>query len=194
MSALKAICLRLGAVWALLLVPLAAQATLYLEGPSEWYPGQTITISLKTDDNTLLNTFFFDSQYWKFASVLEIHNQPVDTLPVVITAGSQDSCNSDALGDICSFSYVNARNVLKDTVVTQWQFLVKEDAPLGPVGFDLDLLIEADMGAFDFAEPIDWPETKQFQVLAIPEPSSWALMLAGFAAVGARAYRRRIRA
>jgi len=75
--------------------------------------------------------------------------------------------------------------------VVTWQFRVKDDAPLGLLSFNFDLGAEADADFDFFPEPIGWMEPKQFQV-AIPESSTWVLMIFGLTAVGARAYRRRM--
>lgn len=195
MSALKAFGLRLGAVWVLLAVPLAAQAALHLEGPSDWYRGESITIELKADAGTVVNSLFFATDYTAFTSILEINNDPTTTLPATVAAGGP--CNRDGSSDLCVLTYPFTLTVVKDVVIAQWEFHVMEHAPIGSVTFDYDkFFIEADTGPIGGADLIVWPDDKQFQVLAhaIPETSSWILMLAGLAAVGASAYSRRMAA
>lgn len=189
MSTLKLIGLQLGAVFALLAAPLAAHATLFLQGPTDWVRGETIAIELMNDEATPVNTLFFDAQYVNFESVLQILNNPADTLPADIKA--TNPCNRDDVGDICAFFAAPAKSLPQGSVA-KWEFLVKNDAPLGPVSFDFDLLVEADTGAFGDSKTIGFPEGTQFAV--VPETSSWVLMLAGLMAVGARAYRRRFAA
>lgn len=192
MGVLKAIWLRLGVVWALLAVPLAAQSALFLEGPTDWYRGDLITVELKTDQDIVVNSFFFDALYGPFASVLQIGNDPRLTLPAFISPDA--ACNRDGFGDICSYYSSSAGGQFAPQgSLAKWIFRVKEDAPLGVVGFDFDLNIEVATGSAILSEQVDWPASTQFQVLqAIPEPSSWILMLGGLAAVGVCAARRRM--
>ncbi len=194
MTALKVIGMRLAVVCALLLPPFAAHAALYLYGPSVWHQGEYISFEVKADADTVLNTYSFDTRYGAFASVLEIQDSPIGTLPSVITGGLPFvPCNSDELGDVCAFSYLFGRNVLKDTVVTRWEFLVKGGAPPGEVSsFDLGVFAATGTNISDEAVPWLPADRPPFQVIAVPESSSWILMIAGLAAVGARTYRRRI--
>jgi hypothetical protein len=192
MCTLNAIGLRLVAV-GMLLAPLAAQGKLYLEGPETWYRNQTITVRLVADADTSVRTLAFGTDetlaevYDKFASVLVL--QPaLSMVPDFIKTGLGD-CNAD--DSACSFAYWDEPLSIKEGTVVTWVFWVRDDAPLGLVSFDFDLKAEADTD-FDFLpEPIGWLEPKQFLV-AIPESSTWVLMVFGLVAVGARAYRRRM--
>ena len=199
MSALKAIGLRLGAVGAVLLGVPAAQAAVHLHAPSDWYRGTAVTIQARADADTPLFAFEFHSKYvpdqgiLQFLDVLELQNDPKITLPEPIECG-ESLCNrfEDAVEveDISAFADVRGATVPAGTVV-EWVFMVKPNAPLGEVTFPL--FIGGPLTVAGGRHPRRLGESnKQFQVLAIPEPSSWALVLAGLAAVGARAYRRRL--
>jgi hypothetical protein len=223
MSALKAIGLHIGALGALLITSSAAQAALQLYAPSQWVVGKPVAFEVRADQDTLLNTYEFVTEYGALAGILDLVNNPLETVPEIL--GSADTCNTfdagGSPGHACSFTYPSVRPMVpKDTVLTRWEFVVREDAPRGPVLFPIDFgggvsnkfplnnydvldplvfTIATDTGAFGGNELVNWPEVnaggdKLFEVLAIPESSTWLLMLAGLAAVGARAYRVRMAA
>lgn len=190
MSALKRIGLRV-AVICTLLVPVASHGKLYLEGPETWLPGQIIRILLEADADTEIQTFAFgidpmtgEEIYSRYAGVLELLNNPVETLPDIIKTGIEaGGCGP---GDLtCSYFYIPPLTVPAGTLV-QWDFRVSEDAKPGSVKFPLDLGAEADADMDFLPEPIEW----RF-IGAVPESSTWGLMLLGLAAVAIRAFQRR---
>lgn len=204
MSALRTIGLRLGAGWALLLSPLAVQAAVHLYAPSHWYRGEPVTIEARADADTPVNTFEFHSRYaplgqiLEFLGVLELKNDPKVTLPKAIECETKSVCfRFEGPGEVeDSSTFVSAvGGTLPKGTVVQWTFLVKANADLGEVNVPLNVadgpfVVEADGIAVNW---MDEGGNKEFQILAraVPESSSWVLMLVGLAAVGARAYRRK---
>jgi len=69
---------------------------------------------------------------------------------------------------------------------------VKSDLSYGDLFLDVDSTTSATNSRFS-AYPYDWNEglVTGFNVSAVPEPSTWAMLILGFAGVGVLAYRRR---
>jgi hypothetical protein len=176
MATLKTIGSRLAAAWAV--APLAAHAALYVAAPPEsdrLHRGDPVTIEFKLDVETSLDTFEFLPEYNDFADILQLAEDPAVAPDIASGTGL---CNAGA----CSFFYIPAKPVPKGMVAARWKLQVARDAPIGPFVFDLNLFVNG--------EHVGFPETVQFNV--VPEPPIWLMLVTGLAAVGARAYRRRL--
>jgi len=169
--------LRLPVILLLVAMPLAAHAGLRVATPPDagkLQRGDLVSIEFTLDVDTTLDVFEFAPQYDTFAGILQLAKEP--TLAATIAGGS-GPCNAGA----CSFFYLPAILVPKDTVAARWDFRVKQNAPIGPFALDLKLFVNG--------EPVPFPQGVQLNV--VPEPPVWLVMISGLALVGARAYRRR---
>jgi hypothetical protein len=182
MSILRATRLRLVGIGMLLLAPLAAEGAMHLGvtsvAPSDnLHPGDLLTIELALAA-TSFDTFEFVPNYDDVSHILHLEGQPAVAGDIFV--GGFGLCNDGN----CSFIYIPDKSVAGNLVATTWRFKVVDNAPPGP--FDLNLNV------FVGGSEVTFPGNVRFVVAEIPESSTWAFMLAGLAAVGARAYRRRM--
>jgi len=165
------------AAWALALLAASAQADVFLSGMPQGLPGADVDLSIMAGAGTTIESIDIVPQYEHFDQVLTLLS--LQGTPA-LTGGGSGLCTAEA----CSFFYIQGKSFTADTILATFRFKVQHDAAPGPIDFDLGVTVGAKQVAL--------PESQEFEVLAtIPEPSTWLLMLAGFAAVAAGRSRAR---
>ena len=136
-----------------------------------FYGAQTNGVAGSADDLTihpractLLEALDIVPALADVASVL--HLVSFDQTPG-LTEGGTGLCTDQA----CAFFYLPEKTFAADTLLAHYRFTIDPAAPLGVVAFDTGVVVG------DTALPL--PSALQFEVVAVPEPSSWLLFLLG---------------
>jgi hypothetical protein len=150
-----------------------AQSALYYGGDPKGLPGEAVSLTLNAAAGTTLDALDLLPDLAALAGRLTFVS--LDLTPA-FTDGGTGFCNDDPVG--CSYFFLPEKEYAVDTLLATLNFLIPADAPVGPIPFDPGVFVgDAD------ALPI--PVGQGFEVLAIPEPASVALLLAGLLALAA---------
>jgi PEP-CTERM motif len=171
--------------FALALLPAGAQANVFLgtsngaplSGTPKAAPGTDVELSIVAGKGTTFDALDISPDYGAFDQVLTLLSfHPT----AAYTSGGSGLCSTDG----CAFSFLPNKSFAADTVLATLRFKVQDTA--------LPSVIDFDLGVNVGSAEVPLPESQKFEVLGtIPEPSTWLLMLAGFAAVAAGRCRTR---
>jgi hypothetical protein len=162
---------------------LGANAEVFYGGDTKGFPGDPVFLTVNARAGTVLEGI--DIVLPDPPSVAGVLN----FVSFVETTGLTDEASSLACSSSgCSVVYdiVNGKTFSTDTLLVTMNFIIDPAAPVGPVFPEFAPSVV--VGVND-ALPI--PQDQRFEVLAIPEPSNWLLMLFGLGVVALAAPRCR---
>lgn len=84
--------------------------------------------------------------------------------------------------EACALFFLEAKTFAADTPLARMRFKIDNAAPIGVVNFDPGVTVGEDI--------LPLPDASRFQVLAIPEPGTWAMVVVGLGIVAVGARRR----
>lgn len=148
---------------------LNAGAEVFYGGDTKGLPGEGVELSIHARSGTTLEAIQIVPEYAPVADVLELVELASTT---GLTDGGFADCDS---GEVCAVVFVNGKSFASDTLLATLRFTIAPDASPGPVPFDAGVIVGEDI--------VPIPPAQNFEVLAIPEPQHWILMLAGLGAV-----------
>jgi hypothetical protein len=153
-------------------------AEVFYAGQTKGFPGDEVELSINARAGTVLEAIDIVPELNAVAGVLEfISFTPTPAL----TDGGSDLCTAQA----CAVFYLPEKTFSTDAVLATLRFAIDPGAPAGPVPFDPGVTVGSD--------PLPIPPGAGFEVLAVPEPSTWALLLVGLFGI-ARTMRRKAHA
>ncbi len=159
---------------------LGANAEVFYGGDTKGLPGEPVNLTVNARAGTVLEGIDIVPELAPVAGILDFVS--FATAPGLIDGGSPFCFNN-----ACSVFYLDAEGNGKtfdaDTLLATMRFNIAPAAPVGVVDFDPGVVVGVDI--------LPIPGGQQFEVLAIPEPSNWILMLAGLAVVALAAPRCR---
>jgi hypothetical protein len=166
MATLRALGVQLAAACALGLVPLTGYGGLEVVAPPEpdrLHRGDVITIEFKFDTDTLL-TPSSSPPTTRALRTSSTHRKSDGS-------GEHRQRNRVLQRRHCSFFYLPAKSIPKDTVAARWSLRVTDNAPIGSFAFDLNLFVND--------QHVQFPQSVQFNV--VPEPAAWLSLVLGLA-------------
>jgi hypothetical protein len=161
---------------------LGANAEIFYGGETKGFPGDPVFLTVNARAGTVLEGIDIVPELARVANELNF-------VSFTETTGLTDEAISAVCANnACSVFYdlVNGKTFSADTLLVTMSFIIDPAAPVGPV------FPEFAPGVFvgvNDALPI--PQAQRFEVLAIPEPSNWLLMLFGLGVVALAAPRCR---
>lgn len=156
------------AVGALACMAFTAHAQVFFSGQTKGAPGSEVNLSIHAGAGTVLQALDIVPGLEDVASILHL----VSFVPTAgLTGGGSGLCTDQA----CAFFYLPEKTFAVDTLLARYRFTIDPAAPLGVVAFDTGVVIGA--------TPLPLPSALRFEVVAVPEPSSWMLFLLGSIAV-----------
>lgn len=84
--------------------------------------------------------------------------------------------------DACALFFLESKTFAADTPLARMRFKIDNAAPIGVVNFDPGVTVGEDI--------LPLPAASRFEVLAIPEPGTWAMVVLGLGIVAAAIRRR----
>lgn len=84
--------------------------------------------------------------------------------------------------DACALFFLETKTFAADTPLARMRFRIANSAPIGIVPFDPGVTVGEDI--------LPLPAASQFEVMAIPEPGTWAMVVLGLGIVGIGVRRR----
>ncbi|MGH8665783.1 MAG: PEP-CTERM sorting domain-containing protein [Burkholderiales bacterium] len=147
---------------------LEAGAEVFYGGETKGFPGDPVHLTIHARAGTILEAMDIAPFYDEVAGILDAGNLEVTS---AFTDGGVPLCQNE----VCGVFFVSPKSFAADALLATISFTIAPGAPVGPVDFDAGVIVDA--------TPLPIPGAQQFQVLAIPEPSNWLLMLFGLAAV-----------
>ena len=166
----QALLLILGAV------AFEAGAEVFYSGDTKGLPGEPVHLSINARATTTLEAIDIAPFFTEVAGVLNS-----GTLAVT------DALKTDGIGpcdnQVCGLFFLSPKSFAADTLLATVSFTIAPTAPPGMVEFDPGVVVDV--------TPLPIPASQQFQVLAVPEPSSWLTMLVGLGLVALAAPRCR---
>ena len=155
---------------------LGANAEIFYGGETKGLPGDPVFLTVNARAGTVLEGIDIVPELAPVAGVL-------DFVSFAETPGLTEGGSALCLNNACSVFYLPEKTFSADTLLATVSFTIDPAAPAGPVDFNPGVVV----GVNDL--PI--PQGQRFEVLAIPEPSNWLLMLFGLAVVALAAPRCR---
>ncbi|MBI1394684.1 MAG: hypothetical protein GC151_01800 [Betaproteobacteria bacterium] len=174
---MKTVC-TVGVLWTLGAMAVDAGAEVFYGGHPKGFHGDEVNLTINARAGTFLEGIDITPDPTDVAGVLDFLS--LDTTNA-LTDGGSGLC----FGSSCSFFYLTGKTFTDDTVLATLRFRVEDAAPVGPVAFDPQVVVGVD------SMPI--PNGQGFEVLAVPEPGTWASFAAGIALIGALPWWRRYR-
>ncbi|MPZ43637.1 MAG: hypothetical protein GEV05_09585 [Betaproteobacteria bacterium] len=147
---------------------LGANAEIFYGGETKGFPGDPVHLTVNARAGTVLEGIDIVPELAPVADVL-------DFVAFAETPGLTDGGSALCFNNACSVFYLPEKTYSADTLLATVSFMIDPAAPVGPVDFDPGVVVGVN------ALPI--PQAQGFEVLAIPEPSNWLLMLFGLAVV-----------
>jgi len=148
-----------------------AGAEIFYGGDTKGLPGENVELSINARAGTFLEAIQIVPEYTPVADVLELIE--LKSMPALTDGGFSDC----ASGQVCAVIFATGKTFAADTVLATLRFNIAADAPVGPVPFDPGVIVGE-------GDPLPIPVAQNFEVLAVPEASHWALLLAGLGVVG----------
>ena len=158
---------RIMAVGALACMVFTAHAEVFFSGQTKGVPGSEVNLSIHARAGMVLEALDIVPVLEDVASILHL-------VSFVPTAGLTDGGSGLCTDQACAFFYLPEKTFAEDTLLARYRFTIDPAAPLGLVAFDMGVVVGAT------ALPL--PNALQFEVVAVPEPSSWLLLLLGLIA------------
>lgn len=155
---------------------LGANAEIFYGGETKGFPGDPVFLTVNARAGTVLEGIDIVPELAPVASVL-------DFVSFAETPGLTEGGSALCFNNACSVFYLPEKTFSADTLLATVSFIIDPAAPAGPVDFNPGVVV----GVNDL--PI--PQGQGFEVLAIPEPSNWLLMLFGLGVVALTAPRCR---
>jgi len=158
------------AVLALALISGGTQAAVVLLGTPAGRPSQVVEFSLAATPGTLLNSIDIVPRYDRLSAILTL-------LSFEEAPGLTDGASGMCLEGACAFTYIPPKSFGSLTELATWQFIVNVDAE-NFVDKNREFK-QFDFGVTVGTTRVRLPEDRTFRVLAVPEPSVWALVAVG---------------
>lgn len=155
-------------VGALACMAFTCHAEIFYGGQTKGVPGSVVDLSINARAGTVLDALDIVPALADVASVLHLVSFEQTT---GLTDGGTGLCTEQA----CAYFYLPEKTFAVDTLLAHYRFKIDPTAPIGVVTFDIGVVVGA--------TPLPLPSAMQFEVLAVPEPSSWMLMLLGSIAI-----------
>jgi len=143
-------------------------AEIFYGGQTKGVPGAAVDLSIHARAGTVLEALDIVPALADVASVLHLVSFEQT---VGLTDGGSGLCTDQA----CAFFYLPEKTFAVDTLLARYRFTIDPAAPLGVVTFDTGIVVGA--------MPLPLPSVLQFEVLAVPEPSTWMLFMLGSIAI-----------
>jgi len=153
---------------ALACMAFAAHAEVFFSGQTKGVAGSQVDLSIHARAGTVFDALDIVPDLAGVAAVL--HLVSFEPTAAYIDGGS-GACTDQA----CAFFYLTGKTFAQDTLLARYRFTIDPAAPLGVVPFDTGVVVDA--------TPLQLPSAQQFEVVAVPEPSSWMLLLFGSIAI-----------
>jgi hypothetical protein len=173
---------RLTLLWTLTLGGAAAQAEVFYAGDTKGLPNEFVELTVNARAGTVLEGLDIVPDYDAVSSVL--HLVTFTPTPAWTDGGLGACAPNNVTPTACVFFYDDpGKSFAADTVLATVRFQIDPGAAPGVVPFDPGVVANADS--------LPLVGTQQFEVLAVPEPAVWAMLVFGIAAVLAACRRRK---
>jgi len=164
------------ASWTFAWMACNAGAEVFYAGQTKGFPGDEVELSIVARAGTVLEAIDIVPDLAGVAGVL--HFISFTETPALTEDGS-----GICTGQACGYFYVPDKTFSADAVLATLRFSIDPSAPIGPVAFDPGVVVGT--------TSLPLSVTAGFEVLAVPEPSSWALVLVGLFGLAHAARRTR---
>ncbi|HEY8555303.1 MAG TPA: hypothetical protein VIL43_12290 [Burkholderiales bacterium] len=145
---------------------LGASAEVFYGGSTRGYPGDPVQLTINARAGTEISALDIAPFYDEVAAILQNGDLEVTS---AFTDGGSVICENE----VCGVFYLTPKSFAADTLLATIDFTIAPDAPPGIVDFNPGVIVDV--------TPLPIPAAQQFEVLAIPEPSNWVLLLCGLA-------------
>ncbi len=156
------------AAGALACMAFSSHAEIFYGGQTKGVAGSQVDLTIHARAGTVLDSLDIVPELAAVASIL--HLVSFDT-----TAGLTDGGSGFCTDQACAYFYLPDKTFAEDTLLARYRFTIDPAAPLGVVPFDTGVTVGI--------TPLPLPGALQFEVVAVPEPSSWLLLLLGSIAI-----------
>jgi PEP-CTERM motif len=162
-STIRRIC-GLTALWTFGWMAPNCHAEVFYAGQTKGFAGDEVELSINARAGTVLEAIDIVPELDAVASVLHF-------VAFVDTPGLSGGGSGLCTGQACGFFYLPEKTFATDTLLATLRFSIDPGASAGPVPFDAGVTVGSD--------PLPIPAGANFEVLAVPEPGNWALLLLG---------------
>jgi hypothetical protein len=145
---------------------LSANADVFYGGDTKGLPGDPVHLTVNARAGTVLEGIDIVPNITAVSGILDFGS-------FTQTTGLTDGGSAVCFNNACSVFYLPEKTFAQDTLLATVSFTIDSAAPVGLVNFDPGVVVGIN--------PLPIGAAQQFEVLAIPEPSNWALLLAGLA-------------
>ncbi len=142
----------------------SATAEIFYAGQTKGLPGENVELTVNARAGTILEALDIVPDIDGVAGVLSFVSL---TGTPALTDGGFGSCISDG----CAVFYLPEKSFAADAVLATLRFTIAPGAPVGLVAFNPGVVVGQNV--------LPIPAGAGFEVLAIPEPGTWALLAAG---------------
>ena len=153
-----------------------SQADVFYSGQTKGQRGAFVELTVNARAGTTLESIDIVPDLDPVADVLQFTG--LDVLPALTDGGS-----GPCAGQACALFYIETKTFPAQALLARICFRIADDAPIGPVAFDPGITVGEDI--------LVLPAAAGFEVLAIPEPGTWGLGVAGLFTLWAVLARRR---
>lgn len=164
---------RLTAFWLSAWMAFGASAEVFYGGQTKGLPGDPVELTINARADTVLESIDIVPEYAGVAGLLNF-------VSLTGTSALMDDGLGQCTDQACAFLYVETKTFSANTVLATLRFTIAPGTPVGIVAFDPGVFVGDDI----------LPATS-FEVLAVPEPTTWAMFLLGLLVVGC-AIRRKV--
>lgn len=154
-----------------------AQAEVFYSGQTKGQRGDFVELILNARAGTGIDSIDIVPEIDDVAGILNL-----DTFQATaaLKEGGIGLCEDGT--DACALFFLETKTFAADTPLARMRFRIADSAPIGIVPFDPGVTVGEDI--------LPLPAASQFEVMAIPEPGTWAMVVLGLGIVGIGVRRR----
>ncbi len=154
-----------------------AQAEVFYSGQTKGQRGDFVELILNARAGTSIDSIDIVPGIEAVAGVLDL-----DSFQATASLKSGGSGICEDGDDACALFFLETKTFAADTPLARMRFRIADSAPIGIVPFDPGVTVGEDI--------LPLPAASQFEVMAIPEPGTWAMVVLGLGIVAIGVRRR----